>query len=94
VIKPLVRGDVCCVGYRFGRKCSNVGMVARIEDEIALASLGDEPQLSELSKVLGDCGRGRADVLSEIVDRVLSMKQRPEDTEPSFDRYGLQQCNR
>ncbi len=89
MIETAARGDVCGVGYRFSGKCSNMGMFARVEDEVALATLRYEPRLPELTKVLGNSRRRDADVLGEIVDRVLSMKQSPEDPEPGFDRHSL-----
>ena len=89
-----ISGHVLGVGQRLGRNRSGVRMVAGVKDEIALASRRDHPELSELTKVLRN-GRGRrSDVLGEIVDRVLAVEQRPEDSESGFHRHRLQQFNR
>jgi hypothetical protein len=77
------------MGYRLGGKCSYVGVVARIEDEVALPSLRDELQFPELTKMLRDRGGRHSNVLREIVDRVFSVKEGPEDSEPGFDRHCL-----
>ncbi len=52
-----------------------------VEDLCALASGRDEAGESELGEVLGYRGRLRSDVVGEFVDRVLSMQERPDDSE-------------
>lgn len=93
MIDVLASDVVTGVEKRFGSDCSDVGMLARIEDEIALATLSDEPEFSELSKVLRHRRCGGADVFREVVDRVLPVKERPQDAESSFDRNRLQQLH-
>lgn len=44
--------------------------------------------------MLGDGGRVRSDVVCKVVDGVLTVQKRPKDSEPSLDRYGLQEIDR
>jgi len=91
MISPGPIGDVMSVGHRLRRKCPDVRVIARIEDEVSLPSLRDKTQLAKLTKVLGDGRRRDTDVLGEIVHGVLSVQQRPQDAEPGLDRYDPQQ---
>jgi hypothetical protein len=53
-----------------------------VEDAGAVPASAYQPGGAQFGEVLGDGGRAGADVLGELVDRVLSVQQGPHDLQP------------
>lgn len=73
------------------RERFDVLVLEGVEDVVATSSDAHELCQSQLPQVLGD-GRGTgADMVGELVDRVLAVKERPDDPQPGRVSKKLEQ---
>ena len=89
------RGGVSGLEQGFGHETQHVIVLGQIEEAVAVTTNRDEAGEAQLGEMLGDCGRCDTDVFGEVVDRVLTMQQRPHDVQPRSISEQLQSlCRR
>jgi len=67
---------------RFAREALDVFVAGRVEEPVPLAAHRDHVSCAQLGEVLGHGGRTDADMLGEVVHRVLAVQQSPHDPQP------------
>jgi len=87
-------GGVMRVEDRLFGEPRDVMIRRRVEDPVAIAAGRDEAGQTQLGQVLRNGSWLRADVFCQIVDRVLSVDQRPDDPEAGGIREQLQRPRR
>lgn len=75
--------DVVGVEERFLDEAPDVVVVGQVEDPSALAAGAHQAAEAKLGEMLGHGRRSCAEVVGELVDRMLPVEERPHDSEPS-----------
>lgn len=66
----------------FRHEPQNVVVLGEVEEPVTVASNGDEVSQPKLGEMLRNSSRCDTNMFGKIVDRVLAMKQRPDDMQP------------
>lgn len=77
------RPDVEGMGEGLGDEAFNVTIHGPVVDPVPVAPTGDQPGPPELGQVLRHGSMSRTNVLGQLADRVLTMQQRLDESEPS-----------
>lgn len=96
MVSSAVRAQPGCAGVEesLGRDPPKMIVVGDVEDPVARATRAHHARQPQLGEMLGH-GRGLdANVVGEVVDRVLPVQQRPHDPQPGWIREHAQHADR